>query len=69
MALTKLRVVAFSDNKFTKVVGTYDVLVNPDTYAHNYSIQYNDATGQGKNGTFTQFLPPLCTKRFPEMKR
>ena len=55
MALKKLRIVAFSDNKFTSVVGTYDVLINPDTYAHNYSIQYNDATGQGKNGTFTQF--------------
>ncbi len=55
MALKKMSLVAYSDNQFGSEAGTYDVLINPDTYTHNYSIQYNDATGQGKNGTFTQF--------------
>ncbi len=55
MALKKMSIVAYSDNKFSSQVGEYDVLINPDTYNHNYSIQYNDSTGQGKNGTFTQF--------------
>ncbi len=55
MALKKMSIVAYSDNKFGSQVGKYDVLINPDTYSHNYDIQYNDATGQGKNGTFTQF--------------
>jgi contractile injection system tube protein len=55
MALKKMSIVAYSDKEFSSEVGKYDVLINPDTYTHNYTIQYNDATGQGKNGTFTVF--------------
>lgn len=55
MALKKMSVVAYSDNTFNSEVGTYDVLINPETYSHTFNIQYNDATGQGKNGAFTQF--------------
>jgi hypothetical protein len=55
MALKKMSIVAYSDNTFNSEVGTYDVLINPETYSHAFSIQYNDATGQGKNGAFSQF--------------
>ncbi len=55
MALKKMSIVAYSDHTFNSEVGTYDVLINPETYSHSFSIQYNDSTGQGKNGAFTQF--------------
>jgi hypothetical protein len=49
MALKKMSMVAYSDKDFGSEVGKFDVLINPDTYRHEYSIQYTDATGTGKS--------------------
>ncbi len=58
MALKKMSIVAYSKESFgadVQVGVEYRVLINPDTYNHNYAIRYNDGTGQGSNGTFTTF--------------
>ena len=36
MALEKLSIVGYSDKEFASLVGSYDVLINPDTYTHSY---------------------------------
>jgi contractile injection system tube protein len=56
MGLKKMTLVAYSDGTFTKKTGDkYAVLINPDTYTHSYSIQYDNQTPPGSNGTFTVF--------------
>lgn len=55
MALEKLSMVGYSDKEFASLVGSYDVLINPDTYTHSYKIEYHDRTAQGMNGTLTAF--------------
>jgi nucleoid-associated protein YgaU len=55
MALKKMKLVAYSDKDFSSEVGFFDLMINPDTYSHNYSIHYDDATGQGMNGALTVF--------------
>jgi hypothetical protein len=51
-----MTIVAYSDKAFGAQVGdAYKVLINPDTYSHSYAIQYNNLTGQGSNGTLSEF--------------
>ena len=34
---------------------SFEVMLNPSSYTHEYSIKYNSATGQGKSGSDTKF--------------
>jgi nucleoid-associated protein YgaU len=55
MALKKLSIVAYSDEKYSAKTGSYDLLINPDTYTHNYSIHYNDSAAPGSPGALMKF--------------
>jgi Contractile injection system tube protein len=56
MALEKMTIEAFSDGKFQKRKGQpYHVLINPEEYAHKYSILHNDTHALGANGTSQEF--------------
>ena len=52
MALEKMKIKAYTDSKFTKQVGSdFLVYINPDKYAHTYSIEYDKKRqAQGSNG-------------------
>jgi hypothetical protein len=55
MALKKLSIVSYSDENFASKTGSYDLLINPDTYTHTYSIHYNDSTGLGMSSALMKF--------------
>lgn len=45
--LKYLKLVGYSDNAFSKMIGTYQALINPDKYTHNFEIVFNDEQGSG----------------------
>ncbi len=55
--LEKMKILAFKDNAFTKpaIPPFWPVLVNPETYSMDYSIEYNTDTAQGNNGTTARY--------------
>jgi hypothetical protein len=55
--LEKMKILAFKDNAFTKSATPpfWPVLVNPESYAMDYSIQYNTDSAQGNNGTTARY--------------
>ena len=60
--LTKLKIYAYSDVKFTDKVGDgeFTTLINPEKYALNYKIELNDKTPEGGSSTelkYTKTLP------------
>ena len=56
MALKKLRIDKYDDEEYAvKTEDYYDLLINPDTYTHTYSIQYNDTTAPGRPKAQTKF--------------
>jgi LysM repeat protein len=61
--LEKLKILAFKDSAFTKpaIPPTFPVLVNPESYALNYTIEYNTEAAQGNNGTTARY-----TRHSPE---
>jgi len=61
--LEKLKILAFKDSAFTKpaLPPTFPVFINPESYALNYTIEYNTDTAQGNNGTTARY-----TRHSPE---
>jgi len=61
--LEKLKILAFKDNAFTKpaIPPTFPVFINPESYALNYTIEYNTDAAQGNNGTTARY-----TRHSPE---
>jgi hypothetical protein len=61
--LEKLKILAFKDDAHTKPapLPAFPVLVNPETYALNYSIEYNTDAAQGNDGTTARY-----TRHAPE---
>ena len=55
MAFKKMSIVSYSDEKFASKTGSYDLLINPDTYTHTYNIEYNNTTGQGMPSALMKF--------------
>ena len=55
MALKKMSIVSYSDENFASKTGSYDLLINPDTYTHTYSIHYNDSAGMGSSSALMKF--------------
>ena len=59
MAFKKMSIVKYNDESYSAKTGeSYDLLINPDTYSHTYSIHYSDTTGQGM---------PKAQKKFDRM--
>jgi nucleoid-associated protein YgaU len=61
--LEKLKLLAFKDNAFTKpaIPPAFPVLINPESYALNYTVEYNTDAAQGNNGTTARY-----TRHSPE---
>lgn len=61
--LEKLKILAFKDDAFSKpaIPPTFPVLINPESYALNYTVEYNTDSGQGNNGTTARY-----TRHSPE---
>ncbi|TKC88725.1 LysM peptidoglycan-binding domain-containing protein [Trinickia terrae] len=55
MALKKLTLTAYSDEKFTSKVGSYTLQINPESYTHNHSASYNPAQSTDTAGTTTKY--------------
>lgn len=57
----KLKIIAYDDNSYSgDGTGNCSVLINPASYTHQHSVQYNNATAQGAPGTTLKFkaVPP-----------
>lgn len=61
--LEKMKILAFKDNAFSKPASPpfWSVLVNPETYSMDHTIEYNTDTAQGNDGTTARY-----TKHDPE---
>ncbi len=59
--LTKLKIIAFHDNKFTQLVGdgVFTSLLNPEKYAFKYKVEYTEAQGQGTSATQPKYVRSL----------
>ncbi|MDP2686421.1 MAG: LysM peptidoglycan-binding domain-containing protein [Aequorivita sp.] len=59
--LTKLKIIAFRDNKFTHLVGdgVFSSLLNPEKYAFKYKVEYTEAQGQGTSATQPKYVRSL----------
>jgi hypothetical protein len=55
MALQKLTITAYSDEKFTSKFGSYSLQINPESYTHNHSASYNPAKSTDTAGTTTKY--------------
>lgn len=55
MAVDKLTITAYSDAKFSSQVKSFEVLINPEEYSHNYAIKYTNVSAPGTNGEALQF--------------
>jgi hypothetical protein len=55
MALKKLRIDKYDGEKYGNKTGYFDLLINPDTYTHTYSIEYENSTGQGMPAALMKF--------------
>lgn len=55
--LEKMKILAFKDVDFTKPAApaTWPVLVNPESYAMDYRIEYNTDTATGNDGTVAKY--------------
>lgn len=55
--LEKLKILAFKDSAFKQpaVPPTFPVLVNPESYEMQHTIEYNTDTPQGENGTEARY--------------
>lgn len=55
--LEKLKILAFKDNAYSKPASpaSWPVLVNPESYAMDYKIEYNTDTAQGNDGTTAKY--------------
>lgn len=54
-SLEKMLVVAYQKSDFKQKVGEFTVYINPEKYAHNYKICYNDVQAQGSSGGSPEF--------------
>lgn len=51
-----MKIQAYSDENFTSKAGTpFEVMINPETYSHTYSINYTDRKDMGSNNMSADF--------------
>src|SRR5262245_61909753 len=55
MALKKMSIVSYSDENFASKTGSYTLLINPDTYTHTFSINYDNASAPGMSAALLKF--------------
>lgn len=55
MSLEKLNIKAFKDASYSKQVGSFNVLINPETYKTDLSIEYAQNQGIGTAGAELRF--------------
>ena len=52
----KMNIQAYSDENFkTKAGAPFEVMINPETYSHTYSINYTDRKNMGSNAQASDF--------------
>jgi hypothetical protein len=56
--LTKLKIIAYRDNKFTLIVGDgiFSSLLNPEKYAFKYKVEYTESQGQGTSASQPKYV-------------
>ncbi len=56
MALTKMTITGYSDNKFSTQKGdAFTVMINPSKYDHSFTLNYSEEESPGKAATTTKF--------------
>lgn len=58
-SLTKMKIIAYSDDTFQTPEGEMSVYINPSQYTHEYSICYNTVQAQGSPGGSPQYNKTL----------
>jgi hypothetical protein len=53
--LVKMKIAAWTDNRFQDEAGAMEVMINPEKYTHQYRIEYTDPQAQGSNGGSPKF--------------
>ncbi len=52
----KMKIQAYSDENFSKKAGDpFEIMINPESYSHNYSIRYTDRKNMGSNAQASDF--------------
>lgn len=54
--MEKLKIIAYSDEKFSKYTGKFEVQLNPATFTHNRNVNYASPTVPGAPGTPEKFV-------------
>jgi len=55
MTLTKLKILAFSDNELRSKVGDYQVQINPEKYSHKFRANLKNSKPMDSAGTVVKF--------------
>ncbi|MEO1261782.1 MAG: hypothetical protein AAFZ15_23460 [Bacteroidota bacterium] len=55
MSLSYLTITAYKDKSFSSKIGTYTVMINPEKYTQNSSVEYSTEQGQGAPGTTIKY--------------
>lgn len=55
MELSKLNIESYKDKGFNSKIGSYEVMLNPESYTHNYSIEYSKKQAPGRSDTSIKF--------------
>lgn len=53
--LTKMKILAFSDDELRRQTGSYQVQINPDTYEHKHATEFTTDRGIDAAGALAQF--------------
>ncbi|WP_315833153.1 hypothetical protein [Bradyrhizobium prioriisuperbiae] len=59
-SLSKMKIIAYKNDKFTQELGRFSVYINPASYSRSYKILYNDPQAQGSNGASPKFNKTLA---------
>lgn len=55
MELQHLTIEAYSDKSFNASVGSYKVMLNPETYTHRYTVDYSEKQASGRPDTSIKY--------------
>lgn len=55
MSLSYLTITAYKDKSFSDKIGSYTVMINPEKYTQNSTVEYSFEQGQGAPGTTIKY--------------
>lgn len=55
MELTYLTIEAYKDAAFNTKIGSYKVMLNPETYTHNFTVDYSNKQSPGSPNTSSKY--------------